>query len=83
MSVASLSAARVRRESELSDAIDNCSVCDFVREVFVACSSRFGSGSEQNVLFLSGNFGTDEFLSHFVKFFLRRNRTIVLEGTEG
>ena len=35
MSVACLRAARMGRESELSDAVGNCSVCDFVREVFL------------------------------------------------
>ena len=44
MSVACLRAARMGRESELSDAVGDCPVSDFVGEVLVTCASGFSGG---------------------------------------
>ena len=41
MGVACFSAARMRGKSKLSYAVGDCSVCDFVGEVFVACEPGF------------------------------------------
>ena len=83
MSVPCLRAARVGRKPELPNAVGNCSVGDFVGEVFVAITSCFGGGCEEDVLLLRRDLCANECVGNFVKGFLRRNRTVVfLEGTE-
>ena len=50
--VACLGGARVRCESELSDAAGDCSVGYFAGKVFVAGAPGFGGGCGKDVLFL-------------------------------
>ena len=84
MRIASLSASWMGRKPELSHAVGNCPVCDFLGKVFVASAFGFGSSGEKDVLFLWRGLGTNEFLGDFVEGFLRWGRAVVfLEGAEG
>ena len=53
MRVAGLRAPGVGSQSELTNAVRDSPVGDFSCEVFVACASGLGCGSEEDVLIVS------------------------------
>ena len=84
VSIPCLLAARMGRESELPNAVGNCSMGDFVSEVLVTVTPCFRGSCEENVFFLRRCVRANNFLRYFVKSFLGECGTVVfLKSPEG